>query len=209
MTSGTVQFLSCGLPDHRGGQPVKPEPRRRQRYPLERPHAGAGPDRAPRTAPAQTGSVRTAGQAADLSIADASDTFRPAPRSTAHRFRALLLSEGIPKFIHACGQTEFTCVDAGIRAVHTCESPRRNRVAPLRRDGRVGRRRVARPRSSVSPGRLGRRIRGPPDRAREGAARAVPETAVPHAAHSGRRSRRLVSPYRDMRSRSPGKRSYL
>lgn len=144
-----MQFLSCGLPDHRGGQPVKPEPRRRQRYPLERPHAGAGPDRAPRTAPAQTGSVRTAGQAADLSIADASDTFRPAPRSTAHRLRALLLSEGIPKFIHACGQTEFTCVDAGIRAVHTCESPRRNRVAPLRRDGRVGRRRVARPRSRV------------------------------------------------------------
>ena len=26
---------------------MKPEPRRRQRYPLERPHAGAGPDRAP------------------------------------------------------------------------------------------------------------------------------------------------------------------
>lgn len=166
-----MQFLSCGLPDHRGGQPVKPEPRRRQRYPLERPHAGAGPDRAPRTAPAQTGSVRTAGQAADLSIADASDTFRPAPRSTAHRLRALLLSEGIPKFIHACGQTEFTCVDDGIRAVHTCESPRRNRVAPLRRDGRVGRRRVARPPRSANsrparPRSGRRRSRGPGNRGR-------------------------------------------
>lgn len=204
-----MQFLSCGLPDHRGGQPVKPEPRRWQRYPLERPHAGAGPDRAPRTAhrPRRDRFVPPARRPISAS---------QTPPTLSGPLRARRPTGFGRSYFRRESPSLSTPVDKPSSHVWTLESALSTRVN--RRGGTASRHFEGMGVSAVGVSR------GRAQACRQAASVgefAARQTALgkaplarsrkprPHTAHSGRRSRRLVSPYRDMRSRSPGKRSYL